>query len=159
MRKLLATFLVMALAFGGLPLIAASTPAHASWDWCWDDPAILLPNGHVVNIMIGTAGTPPPADQVSVDVVIHAPKGTVVTAPLIQSQWAEHVVLVTNLKAGDNTVSATVRVKSKISLSVEVDLVVDGAVDGNNHLIAGTILDSANRGTNQKLAVSAVVNP
>jgi hypothetical protein len=156
MRKLLATFLVMALAFGGLPLIAASTPAHASWDWCWDDPAISV-NGHTVNILIGAAGSDvAPADQVSVDIVIHAPKGTVTANPIIPPRWTEHVVLVTN-KPGDNTVSASVRVKSKVSFSVQVIMLEDASLQGGEPV--GVTLDTAFGGTNQKLDVSGTVNP
>lgn len=123
MRKLLATFLVVALAFGGLPLLAASTPAHASWDWCWDDPIISV-NGHIVNIEIGAQANP---DDVTAYVVIQAPRG----AKLLASggQFKEHVVLQTNHgRHNDGEVSVSVIVPSRTRFAVQVRISVDGRV-------------------------------
>jgi hypothetical protein len=124
MRKKLAIFLTIALALGGLPLFVSSTPAFASWDWCWDDPIVQIGN-HQVRIDVGV-----PADQQDHvsggTVTVHVPRN--VHADVV-SDVPNPLGLDTVIKhdASDGQSSVDVLVNADKSLKVEVQISVDGS--------------------------------
>ena len=133
MRKKLAIFLTMALALGGLPLFVSSTPAFASWDWCWDDPIVQIGN-HQVTIDVGV----PSGQQDLVNgglVTVHVPRN--VSAKVV-SENPNTLNLDTKIvKDSSNGSSADILVNADRSLAVEVRISVDGGhasvVDGRTN--------------------------
>lgn len=133
MRKKLAIFLTMALALGALPLFVSSTPAFASWDWCWDDPIVLI-GGHTVVINVGV----PSGQQDHVSggtVTVHVPSN--VKARIVSEDPNTLNLDTVIVKDGRDGSSADVLVNADKSLAVEVKISVDGnkasIVDGKTN--------------------------
>lgn len=124
MRKKLAIFLTMALALGGLPLFVSSTPAFASWDWCWDDPIVQI--GHqTVTIDVGVPANL--QDQISGGTItVHVPENV---KPKILQDAPNPLNLTTTIvqDAHDGQSSVDVLVNADKSLKVEVQISVDGS--------------------------------
>lgn len=142
MRKKLAIFLTMALALGGLPLFVSSTPAFASWDWCWDDPIVQIGN-HQVTIDVGV-----PADQQDHvsggTVTVHVPRNV---HAYVVSEIPNPLGLDTVIKhdARDGQSSVDVLVNADKTLKVEVQVSVDGQsptiVDGRTNSTIHAAID------------------
>lgn len=134
MRKKLAIFLTVALALGGLPLFVSSTPAFASWDWCWDDPIVQI-GSHTVTINVGVPSSQ--QDHVSGGTVtVHVPKN--VRAAIVSEDPNTlnlDTTIVKDARGGNAT--ADIIVNADKSLPVEVQISVDGktaaVVDGKTN--------------------------
>ena len=122
MRKLLATFLVVALAFGGLPLLVSTSPALASWDWCWDDPIVQIGH-HTVSISVGVPNDR--LDQLTGDslIVVHVGRDTRASIVSNDNVFPVRTIIVHD-GHGDGA-TAVVTVHAKSSLPVEVKVQVD----------------------------------
>ncbi len=142
MRKKLAIFLVMAMALGSLPLFVSSTPAFASWDWCWDDPIIQI-GRQTVAIDVGVPANL--QNQVSGGTItVHVPKN--VKATVLQDT-PNPLNLVTTIvdDADGSQVTADILVYANGSLPVQVVISVEGnvatVVDGRTNQTISAVID------------------